>query len=339
MLVDASSLSIDPGFSGLCPGPSEEEGRLLRQSIDDEGIRDPIVTWANHDDIVIDGHTRLCIARSLGLPKVPIQPRRFESREAVVNWIIANQLGRRNLSAEQKSYLRGKRYQAEKNGHGGDQKAKAQNGPLVDTAEKLASEYSVGRNTIKRDAEFAEAVDVIGVNVGPEGKAEILAGKSGLTKSDVVEVASAPAASQPIKLTSKKAQRAASGKRAKKAPALKAADTPVLDAIGNEINTPKMRGAFSLIPRFDKLGRDITSIIREVEALADSPSGAGLHLPKQSIISDLKNAQGAIRLSKPYAVCKYCGGKGCEPKGEAKGCKKAGWLPARNKQAYEEGSS
>ena len=40
--------------------------------------------------------------------------RALPDRAAAVEWIIANQLGRRNLTPEQKSYLRGKRYQLEK---------------------------------------------------------------------------------------------------------------------------------------------------------------------------------------------------------------------------------
>ncbi len=81
-------------------------------------------------------------------------------------WIINNQLGRRNLTPEQISYLRGKRYIAEK-------KEKIDNliqnasidqndlsiNSIVSTASKLAEEYKVGEATIKRDGQFARAVD------------------------------------------------------------------------------------------------------------------------------------------------------------------------------------
>jgi hypothetical protein len=85
----------------------------------------------------------------------------FVSQEEAINWMIALQLGRRNLTPEQKSYLRGKRYNLEKRkdqGHG-DQKSGDQNEPPI--AQKLAEEYGVGPATIKRDAEFAEAVDTL----------------------------------------------------------------------------------------------------------------------------------------------------------------------------------
>jgi hypothetical protein len=44
--------------------------------------------------------------------------------------IINNQLGRRNLTAEQKKYLIGLRFNSEKAAHGGDRKSTPQNGYL-----------------------------------------------------------------------------------------------------------------------------------------------------------------------------------------------------------------
>ena len=41
-------------------------------------------------------------------------PLPFESREEVLAWICKNQLGRRNLTPEQKYYLMGKQYESRK---------------------------------------------------------------------------------------------------------------------------------------------------------------------------------------------------------------------------------
>jgi len=76
--------------------------------------------------------------------------------------------GRRNLSDYQKSYLRGKRYLTEKKGHGGDRKSSAQNAHLTSTSETLAEEYDTSEKTIRRDADFATAVDTIAENCGPD---------------------------------------------------------------------------------------------------------------------------------------------------------------------------
>lgn len=44
----------------------------------------------------------------------------FNNRGEAINWIIKNQLGRRNLSNEQRMYLIGKRYEEEKKEVGGE---------------------------------------------------------------------------------------------------------------------------------------------------------------------------------------------------------------------------
>jgi len=64
--------------------------------------------------------------------------------------------------AQQKEYLRGRRYRAEKKSmaESGAMKGKSldQNDPSS-TADRLAKEYNVSPATIKRDAKFSEAVD------------------------------------------------------------------------------------------------------------------------------------------------------------------------------------
>jgi hypothetical protein len=75
-----------------------------------------------------------------------------------MNWIIDNQKSRRNLSPEQLSYLRDKRYNLEKtSGHG---KSVPENQRQT-TAERLANEYGVSRDTIEEDAQFSAAVDTL----------------------------------------------------------------------------------------------------------------------------------------------------------------------------------
>jgi hypothetical protein len=83
--------------------------------------------------------------------------------------MIATQLGRRNLTPEQKSYLRGKRYDVEKQKEGapqGNQNAveqRSENQTVVSerTRERLADEYGVAPSTISEDAAFANAVDTL----------------------------------------------------------------------------------------------------------------------------------------------------------------------------------
>lgn len=88
----------------------------------------------------------------------------FETREHALNWIIENQLGRRNLNPNQIAYLRGKRYETEKKIQGaptGNKNAEKQtstnrkfenhrteNQPL--TREIVAKEYGVSGSTIQQ---------------------------------------------------------------------------------------------------------------------------------------------------------------------------------------------
>lgn len=76
-------------------------------------------------------------------------------------WIDTNQLGRRNLSPDVASLLRGRIYNRVKKHRGGDRKSTHQIDGLIPAAEKLATQYGVGKATIERDGQFARAVDVV----------------------------------------------------------------------------------------------------------------------------------------------------------------------------------
>ena len=89
----------------------------------------------------------------------------FADRQSAFNWIINNQLGRRNLHPDQASYLRGKRYNAEKQAQGGtganQHVQSSQNDNSAKTHERLAEEYKVSPATITRDGNYAAAVDTL----------------------------------------------------------------------------------------------------------------------------------------------------------------------------------
>ena len=76
--------------------------------------------WNN---ILVDGHNRYAILQKHPEIYFSTMPLPFESREEVLAWICKNQLGRRNLTPEQKYYLMGKQYEVEKAAHGSDRKS------------------------------------------------------------------------------------------------------------------------------------------------------------------------------------------------------------------------
>lgn len=170
-------LRIDPELRAILPPLTPDERAGLEASLRAEGCRNKLVVW---NGVLVDGHNRHDICTKHGIP-FQVESRGFADRAAAVAWMVANQLGQRNLTPLQISYLRGKRYEAEKREHGGDRKSSAQNDPLKDdrprTSEKLATEYGVSEATIRRDAEFSTAVDRVASKGGEQAKVLALSGK------------------------------------------------------------------------------------------------------------------------------------------------------------------
>lgn len=96
-----TTLIIDEEFKNLIPPLSDVERKGLENSILKEGCRDAIITWHG---VIVDGHNRYEICTKHNIPYKTVQ-REFESREAVIEWIILNQFGRRNLPAHERARL------------------------------------------------------------------------------------------------------------------------------------------------------------------------------------------------------------------------------------------
>ena len=176
---------IDAEFSALIPPLTDDERKQLEANLLADGCRDPLVVW-DEKGILLDGHNRyrVCQERDITFNVRKIS---LPNRDAARIWIIRNQLGRRNLSPEQASYLRGLEYEATKQPRGGDRKSKGQNVPL-NAAKTLAKKHGIDPKTIKRDAAFARAVDSLEAGPVPGIKARVLSG-DGPPKAVVVEAA------------------------------------------------------------------------------------------------------------------------------------------------------
>jgi len=86
----------------------------------------------------------------------------FNNRKEAINWVIDNQLSRRNLDPFEVSVLRGKKYLLEKKEVGrpkGDNKNSDKMSDFSETAQKVAQETGVASRTIHRDAQLAQAVE------------------------------------------------------------------------------------------------------------------------------------------------------------------------------------
>jgi len=77
----------------LIPPLTSEEFKQLERNILEEGIRDPLVTW---NGILVDGHNRYRIAQEYDIDFETVE-KEFADMNAVKEWMVNNQLGRRNL--------------------------------------------------------------------------------------------------------------------------------------------------------------------------------------------------------------------------------------------------
>ncbi len=180
------NLSINPELKSLIPPLTAEEFKQLETNVCQEGIREPIITWQG---TIVDGHNRYELAQMYDLP-FKVKEMAFASMEDCMDWMINNQLGRRNVTETQKAYLIGKKYENEKqrdrfkgNQHTG---GGGNFFPHQKTAERLGEEFGISDRQVKNNEDFAKGVDLL-ANVEPELKGQILQGKSDLNKQDVQE--------------------------------------------------------------------------------------------------------------------------------------------------------
>jgi len=94
-------IKIKEEFKNLIPPLTTEEFKQLEDNCLAEGIREKILTW---NGFIIDGHNRFEISERWNLD-FETESKHFENEEAVKEWMILNQFGRRNLSAYQRSVL------------------------------------------------------------------------------------------------------------------------------------------------------------------------------------------------------------------------------------------
>ena len=147
-------MTIDQEFKALIPPLSQEEFEQLEANCLRDGIRDNLIVWDNNGDFVlIDGHNRYEIAQKHNLP-YNHKRMEFPNREAVIEWIILNQFGRRNLSAYDRSILALKlkpviAEKAEKNLHQGQEPLQKSVNP-VNTQKELAKVAGVSHDTIHK---------------------------------------------------------------------------------------------------------------------------------------------------------------------------------------------
>lgn len=189
-----SKIEIHPDFRDWIHPLSDEEYKQLQENIIEEGCREPLVIWQLPEAetyYIIDGHNRHRICTSNGVP-YNILVKEFVDAAEAKEWMLLNQLGRRNLTKEQAAYYRGLIYNQRKSDPKKNLKRgnspKSQNDTSGNIAEELSKQYNTSRAGILRDGKFAEGLDKVG-SVDPVFKRQVLSGKTKVKKAAVEKLA------------------------------------------------------------------------------------------------------------------------------------------------------
>lgn len=181
------NLRIDPEFRDKIPSLTAEEFAKLEENILADGeVREPLVVW---DDVIVDGHHRWKIIQKH--PEIPYSVKHidFPDKWAAIAWMCSNQLGRRNLSPIQRTYLIGKQLEAKKMSRGGDRKtprdvsgkftANLQNDGLREksrgTAGIIADEHGISVAKVERSERVSKSLDEAEM-VSPGFRESVLSG-------------------------------------------------------------------------------------------------------------------------------------------------------------------
>jgi hypothetical protein len=126
--------------------------------------------------------------------KFQVVERRFESLDEVLIWVDRNQLGRRNLTDEQRAFVMGRLYKAvKKEPH---RPMKEENGENFTpfrgshaTARALAEQLGVSEKTVRNAEKFTDAMEAL-QEVSPQAVARVLWGEVRDALTELPKVAS-----------------------------------------------------------------------------------------------------------------------------------------------------
>ena len=201
------NLKIDPEFQSQIPPLTDDEFKQLEENILKEGkLISPLIVWGN---TLVDGHNRYEIVQEHPEICFSTMPLRFANREEALAWICKNQLGRRNLTPEQKKFLIGKQYSVEHRKPGGNgnnqytattQKAVQEELCQIDTIpptsaeasirKQIAERNNVSESYVARSEKFMRGVQIMEQMV-PGMQEQILSGQFKVRDADMHRLARA----------------------------------------------------------------------------------------------------------------------------------------------------
>jgi len=186
-------LKISEEFKNKIPPLSEDEFKQLEENIVNDGeVYEPLTVW---NGTIVDGHNRYRVL--CNHPEIPykIREMHFSDKWDAFDWMYKNQLGRRNLTEQQRTYMIGKMYEARKNSVGGTG-ANQYNGSQRyqnDTAatgrirDQIGKELGIGGTSVIRAYDYAQSIDDVRTT-DPSVADKILSGQAQITKAAVVRM-------------------------------------------------------------------------------------------------------------------------------------------------------
>jgi phage N-6-adenine-methyltransferase len=186
---------IDERLRSHIPALKPDEYLQLEQNILAHGCQSPLIVW---DDVLLDGHNRYEICNRHGVP-FRTETVNLPDFEAATAWIEENQLGRRNLTADQFAYYIGQKYERLKKAQGAPEGnanrcVQSHQNDGVErprgTADVVARQHGIGPATVERAAAFARDVNTAAAVFGDDARAILLSGEEKLSRRDVADIAS-----------------------------------------------------------------------------------------------------------------------------------------------------
>ena len=304
--MDFMDLKIDPEFAEKIPPLTPEEFEQLEANILAEGtVLNPLIVW---NGVIVDGHNRYKIIQAHPEISFTTHEKQFADRYEAIIWICRNQLGRRNLTDEQKKYLIGKQYEAEKATRGENSRGQPRDktgkfhrnvqnehygsqAPST-TREKVAKENNVTGSFVHRADQFTRGLDAADAII-PGIRNEILSGTLKVPEKSVTAIARAAPDERPLLAEDLRKPRP-SPKRKKPEPAEAPVQSEDIE-VASDTDRP-------------------TSALAISESMASSPDRKNRDTPVETIIAELADAlEGMIfrwdfclTVNKPNASLEEC---------------------------------
>lgn len=295
--ITALELGIKHELRDLLPPLTDEQEAELFDSIDTSGIYSPLVAW--NDGAVwwlVDGHNRHrklleILSEYPSFVEPDVVELKADSLDEVKAWVIKEHIGRRNLTPNQLSELRGRLYNSTKQ-EKSENLPKGKNYPSEKigkndekrTSEELAETFGVSEKTIRNDGDFAKGVEIIEKENPEEAKA-VRAGKSTKTKKDVEAIGRGEA--KPKKAKPK-------------------AEPEKLDPSKRPI--PKgMEEIFGACKEFNAISNMLSEALRELKKFVpgnDQDRTPGWeHFRFQQFEAAISAAKAELKFAKPHTTC------------------------------------